>query len=68
MCGKFNEEVTNPSTQVNLINDNFGIAFELFVFASNIKKELCGVLESFFYFERNYEEKKIHNMFFDVRP
>jgi hypothetical protein len=66
MCVKFNEEVTNPSTQVNLINDNFRIDFKLFVFASNIKKELCGVLESFFYLKRNYEKKKLTTC--DVKP
>ncbi len=39
MCLKFKEEITNPSTLVNLINDDFGIAFELSLITSNIKKE-----------------------------
>jgi hypothetical protein len=46
MCLKCREEVTNPPTQVSLIDDDFEIAFEFF-FATNIKKEVCGVLESF---------------------
>jgi hypothetical protein len=32
------------------------------VFASNIKKKVCGVLDSFFSFLRKYEKKKAHNM------
>jgi hypothetical protein len=47
MCLKFREEITNPSTLVSLIDDNFGINFELSLFASNIKKEVYGVLNSF---------------------
>jgi hypothetical protein len=47
MCLKFKEEIINPSTLVNLINDDFEIIFELFWFASNIKREFCGVLDSF---------------------
>jgi hypothetical protein len=43
-------EITNPHAQVKLINDDFKIAFELFLFATNIKKEVCDVLESFFLF------------------
>jgi hypothetical protein len=33
-----------------MIGDDFGIAFELFSFATNIKREVCGVLEFFFSF------------------
>jgi len=47
MCLKFREKITNPSTLINLINDNFGIAFELSLFTSNIKREVCGVWDSF---------------------
>jgi hypothetical protein len=50
MCLKCKEEVTNSPTQVNLIDDNFGIIFELFLFAINYKKKVCGVLESFLSF------------------
>ncbi len=45
MCLKLREYVTNPPTQVNLIDDDCGIILELFSFA-NIKKEVCDVLES----------------------
>jgi hypothetical protein len=36
MCLKCSIEITNPHAQVNLINDDFKIAFELFLFATNI--------------------------------
>jgi hypothetical protein len=36
---------------------------ELTFFAFNIKKEVCVVLESFFFFLKKIEEKKTHNMF-----
>jgi hypothetical protein len=63
MCLKCKEKVTNPPTQVNLIDDEYGnIAFELFLFATNIKKEVCDVLKSFFSLLRRYEERKSHNM------
>ncbi len=51
MCLKWWEEVTNPPTQVNLIDNDFGICFELTLFATNIKKEVYGVMEHIlFYF------------------
>jgi hypothetical protein len=40
------EEITNPCALVNLIDDDFGIAFDLFFFTS-IRKEVCNVLDSF---------------------
>jgi hypothetical protein len=39
MCIKCKEKVTNPLAQVNLIDDDYGIAFDVFLFATNIKKE-----------------------------
>jgi hypothetical protein len=36
---------------------------ELTSFASNIKKEVCVVFESFLFFLKNFEQKKTHNMF-----
>jgi hypothetical protein len=47
---KCREEVTNPLAQVNLIDDDFGIAFELTLFAIIIKKEVCDVLNCSFLF------------------
>ncbi len=45
MCLKCWGKVRNPLALVNLINDDFGIVFEL----SYVKKEVCGVLESFLF-------------------
>ncbi len=53
----------NPS---QLINDNFWIIFKVALFASNIKKEVCDVLESFFSFKKRYEKTKTYNMQYDV--
>jgi len=59
---KLREEIINPSAPVNLIDDDFRIAFEWSLFASNIKREVCGVLDSFLSFQKKIEEKKPHNM------
>ncbi len=45
MCLKCRKKITNPLAQVSLINDDFGIAMNYFLFATNIKKEICGALE-----------------------
>jgi hypothetical protein len=51
MCLKLKEKITNPSNLVNLIDDDFGIAFELSLnIVSNIRREVCGVLDSFLSF------------------
>lgn len=44
------------------MDDDFGIAFELSLLTSNIKK-LCNVFDSFLSFLRRYEKRKTHNMF-----
>jgi hypothetical protein len=38
-------------------------ALELFLFASNIKKEVCVVFDFFLSFLRKYKKRKTHNMF-----
>jgi hypothetical protein len=52
MCLKFREEIRNPSTLVSLIDDDYEIAFKLSFFASNIRREVCCVLDSFLSFLR----------------
>ncbi len=49
MCLKCRKKITNPLAQVSLIDDDFGIGFVLFLFATNIKKEFRGVLEWYFF-------------------
>jgi hypothetical protein len=36
--------------------------FELFLLASNIRKEVINMLNSFFSFLKKHENKKVHNM------
>jgi hypothetical protein len=45
------------------MDDDFNVVNELFMFAFNIKKEMCGVLDSFLSFLQRYEERKTHNIF-----
>jgi hypothetical protein len=49
MCLKFKEKITNPSVLASLIDDDYGTTFELSLFASNIKREVCGVLDFIFF-------------------
>jgi hypothetical protein len=69
MCLKFKEEIINPYALANLVNDDFGIVFELSLFASNIKREVCGVLDFFLFKKRKCEARKAHKyVVFDARP
>jgi hypothetical protein len=48
----------------NLIEDDLVVtADELVVLTSNIRTEICGVLDSFLSFLKKCEEKKTYNMF-----
>jgi len=38
------------------------VALELICLASNIRKEVCGVVDSFFSFLKKFDERKSHNM------
>jgi hypothetical protein len=62
MCLKFKEEITNPSTLVSWIDDDSKITFELSLFASNIRRVICGVVDSFVSFLKKNGKKKAHNM------
>jgi len=63
MSSKLKEFVGIIHNLDQFMNDDFGIILELCLFAFNIKKEVCGVLDSFLSFLENYEERKAHNMF-----
>jgi hypothetical protein len=54
MYSKFREEVTNPLAQVNLIDDDYGITFELF-------------WNLFFIFKKDLKKEKFTTCFFNVR-
>jgi hypothetical protein len=56
---KCTKEVTNPLARINLIENDYGIAFELFLFAINIKRKVYGVLESFFFFFKDMKKENL---------
>jgi hypothetical protein len=68
MCLKLKEEIINPFAPVSLIDDDFGIAFELSLFASNIRREVSCVLDYFIFLKRKIEKRKTHNMFLMLYP
>ncbi len=46
----------------DLIDDHLGVTLELSLLTSNIKREVCGVLDGFLLFFKNYEKNQTHNM------
>jgi hypothetical protein len=44
------------------MEEDSNVAHKLICLASNIKKEVCGVLNSFLSFLKKLDEKKTHNM------
>jgi hypothetical protein len=59
MCLKCKEEVTKPLAQVNLIDDDYNFFFKFFIFVTNIKKEVCGVLNFIFIFFKIWKKKNL---------
>jgi hypothetical protein len=66
MCLKCREKITNPLAQISLIDDDFGITLELSLFITNIKREICDVLELVLFKKRRYEKKMFHNMLYSM--
>jgi len=65
MCLKLGEEIRDPFAPVNLIGDDFSTTFEFVLrFTSNIRKEVCGILDYFFYSQRKYEKKNSQHVFY----
>jgi hypothetical protein len=60
---KLREEIKNSFAPINLIGDDFKIVFKLFLFTSNIKREVCGVLDYFLSFPKKYEEEMFTTCF-----
>jgi hypothetical protein len=56
---KAQKKITNPFALVSLINDDYEITFELSLFASNIRREVCDVLDFYFYILNMKKEKLI---------
>jgi hypothetical protein len=47
---------------LKLMEEDLGATFELICLASNIRKEVCGVLNSFLSFLKKIDERKTHNI------
>jgi len=52
------EKIKISSIVNNLMNNDFKVTFELSLLVSNIKKGMCGMLNSFLSFKKIYEKKK----------
>jgi hypothetical protein len=61
MCLKHKEEVTNSFAQINLIENDYGIAFE-FIFLLSISREKFMVFLNISFFLKRYGKKKSHNI------
>ncbi len=44
------------------MEEDYDVTFELICLSLNIKKEVCGVLNNFLSFLKNFDETKAHNM------
>jgi hypothetical protein len=60
MALKFKENFGMTPIMVNLMEDDMVMALKLFMFAFNIRKQVCDVLDGFSSFLMKYENKKPH--------
>jgi hypothetical protein len=63
ICLKCKEEFTNAHAHVNLINDNFKIAFELLFLLSILKKKFVMFIIFVFFWKNIWKEQVSHVMF-----
>jgi len=61
MSLKLIKEPKNAPSFQNLKEEDSSVALELTSLASNIRKEVCGIVDSFFSFKK-FDERKINNM------
>ncbi len=62
MSLKLKEKPKNAPSFQTLMQEDFGVALDLICLASNIRKEVCGILDSFLSFLYKFDERKTHNM------
>jgi len=62
MSLKLREELENAPSFQTLMEEDFGVAFELICLVSNVRKEFCEVLDIFLSFLIKTDERKTHNM------
>jgi hypothetical protein len=60
---KLKEKIKISPTLVTLIYDDYRVIIEFFLLASNMKREVLRVLESFISYPRKYDAIKTHNLF-----
>ncbi len=58
------EELENPPSFDDIMDEDFKMINELTLLASKIKKEVCVVFHSFLSFLKKYVKRKPHNMLF----
>ncbi len=64
MSLKLKEEFGISLNLQDLIDDDFVVAQKLSFLASNIRREICGVLDGFLSFFKKYERNKTHCIMF----
>ncbi len=62
MSLKLKEKPKNAPSFQTLMEEDSSVALELICLASNIRKEVCGVLNNFLSFLKKFCEWKTHNM------
>ncbi len=62
MSSKLKEEPKNAPSFQTIMEEDFDVAFELIYLALNIRKEVCGIFNSFLSFLKKFDERKTHNM------
>jgi len=65
MTLKFKEEFEIATYLDNMMENDFNVTLELWIFACNIRKETFGI---FFSFLRKYEKRKPINVISNVKP
>lgn len=66
MSLKLKEEMKCPLILDTLIDDDLGFDIELWILAMNIKKEVCGVIDPFFFDKIWWENSQY--VILDVKP
>jgi hypothetical protein len=56
------EKLKNAPFFQTLTKEDFGVTLELICLNSNIRKKVCGALDSFFSFLKTFGVKQTHNL------
>jgi hypothetical protein len=62
MSLKLRKERKNAPSLQTLMEKDFSVALEILCLASNMRKEVFGVLNSFLCFLKKFQKRKSHNM------